>query len=123
MALPPEPVPVRGEAFILRSAVTNLLENAIDFSPAGGTVEVALRRENGTAFIEISDRGPGVPDYATDRVFDRFYSLRHHASGRKGTGLGLTLVKEAAELHGGWVSLEARDEGGTIARLALPVCT
>lgn len=123
MALPPEAVPVRGEAFILRSAVTNLLENAIDFSPAGGTVEVALRRENGTAFIEISDRGPGVPDYATDRVFDRFYSLRHHASGRKGTGLGLTLVKEAAELHGGWVSLEARDEGGTIARLALPVYT
>lgn len=119
--LPYEPVPVRGEPFILRSAVTNLLENAIDFSPAGGTVDIALRRENGTAFIEISDRGPGIPDYATDRVFDRFYSLRHHSSGRKGTGLGLTLVKEAAELHGGWVSLEAREDGGTIARLALPV--
>jgi two-component system sensor histidine kinase CreC len=119
--LPYDPVPVRGEPFILRSAVTNLLENAIDFSPAGGTVGIALRRENGTAFIEISDRGPGIPDYATDRVFDRFYSLRHHSSGRKGTGLGLTLVKEAAELHGGWVSLEAREDGGTIARLALPV--
>jgi two-component system sensor histidine kinase CreC len=119
--LPYEPVPVRGEPFILRSAVTNLLENAIDFSPAGGTVAIALRRENGTAFIEISDRGPGIPDYATDRVFDRFYSLRHHSSGRKGTGLGLTLVKEAAELHGGWVTLEAREDGGTIARLALPV--
>ena len=119
--LPYDPVPVRGEPFILRSAVTNLLENAIDFSPAGGTVDIALRRENGTAFIEISDRGPGIPDYATDRVFDRFYSLRHHSSGRKGTGLGLTLVKEAAELHGGWVSLEAREDGGTIARLALPV--
>jgi two-component system sensor histidine kinase CreC len=121
MKLPEDIVPVRGEAFILRSAVTNLLENAIDFSPPGATVEVSLRRENGTAFIEISDRGPGIPDYATDRVFDRFYSLRHHASGRKGTGLGLTLVKEAAELHGGWVTLEAREEGGTIARLALPV--
>ncbi len=121
MKIPDDLVPVRGEAFILRSAVTNLLENAIDFSPRGGTVEVALRRENGTAFIEISDRGPGVPEYATDRVFDRFYSLRHHSSGRKGTGLGLTLVKEAAELHGGWVSLEPREEGGTIARMALPV--
>ena len=119
--LPYEPVPVRGEPFILRSAVTNLLENAIDFSPPGGTVDISLRRENGTAFIEISDRGPGIPDYATDRVFDRFYSLRHHSSGRKGTGLGLTLVKEVAELHGGWVSLEPREDGGTIARLALPV--
>ena len=121
VVIPAEPVPVRGEAFILRSAVTNLLENAIDFSPAGGRIEIALRRENGTAFIEISDSGPGIPDYATDRVFDRFYSLRHHSSGRKGTGLGLTLVKETAELHGGWVTLERREEGGTLARLALPV--
>ncbi|WP_052573256.1 two-component system sensor histidine kinase CreC [Haloferula sp. BvORR071] len=121
--MPGDAVPVRGEAFILRSAVTNLLENAIDFSPAGSTIEVALRRENGTAFIEIADRGPGIPEYATDRVFDRFYSLRHHASGRKGTGLGLTLVKETAELHGGWVTLEPREEGGTLARLALPVYT
>jgi two-component system sensor histidine kinase CreC len=118
VSLPETPVPVRGDAFILRSAVTNLLENAIDFSPAGSTVDIVLQAD-GT--VSISDRGPGIPDYATDKIFERFYSLKHHGSGRKGTGLGLTLVKEAAELHGGTVALEARADGGTVARLSLPV--
>lgn len=117
-ALPDRPVMVRGDAFILRAAVTNLLENAIDFSPAGSTVDIVLQPDGG---IVISDRGPGIPDYARDKVFERFYSLKHHARGRKGTGLGLTLVKEAAELHGGTIALEARPDGGTTARLKLPL--
>ena len=115
--LPERPVMVRGDAFILRAAVTNLLENAIDFSPAGSTVDIVLQADGG---IAVSDRGPGIPDYARDKVFERFYSLKHHARGRKGTGLGLTLVKEAAELHGGSIALDARPEGGTTARLKLP---
>ncbi|HEY1121812.1 MAG TPA: two-component system sensor histidine kinase CreC [Haloferula sp.] len=118
ISLPEVPVNIRGDAFILRSAVTNLLENAIDFSPAKSTVDIILQTD-GT--ITISDRGPGVPEYAREKIFERFYSLKHHSSGRKGTGLGLTLVKEAAELHGGSVSLEDREDGGTIARLILPV--
>jgi two-component system sensor histidine kinase CreC len=81
-------------------------------------VDIVLQ-ENGS--VSISDRGPGIPDYAKDKIFERFYSLKHHGSGRKGTGLGLTLVKEAAELHGGSVALEAREGGGTVARLSLPV--
>ncbi|TAE77747.1 MAG: two-component system sensor histidine kinase CreC [Verrucomicrobia bacterium] len=117
-SLPETSVAILGDAFILRSAVTNLLENAIDFSPAGSRVEIVLLADGS---VSISDRGPGIPDYARDKVFDRFYSLKHHAHGRKGTGLGLTLVKEAAELHGGRVSLEARDLGGTTARLVLPL--
>lgn len=118
VSLPETPVPVRGDAFILRSAVTNLLENAIDFSPAGSTVDIVLQADG---VISISDRGSGIPDYAKDKIFERFYSLKHHGSGRKGTGLGLTLVKEAAELHGGSVALEAREDGGTVARLSLPI--
>jgi two-component system sensor histidine kinase CreC len=118
VSLPETPVPVRGDAFILRSAVTNLLENAIDFSPAGSTVDIVLQE---SGIVSISDRGPGIPDYAKDKIFERFYSLKHHGSGRKGTGLGLTLVKEAAELHGGSVALEARADGGTVARLTLPI--
>ncbi len=114
------PVPVRGDAFILRAAVTNLLENAIDFSPAGGTVEIALAVASGRAILTIRDHGPGIPDYARDKIFERFYSLRHLAAKRKGTGLGLTLVREAAELHGGTIALAPADGGGTVARLALP---
>ena len=115
------PVFLRGDAFILRAAVTNLLENAIDFSPVGAVVEVSLQTTGGEIVLSIRDQGPGIPDYAREKVFDRFYSLRHHASKRKGTGLGLTLVKEAVELHGGMIVLEASPGGGTLARLTLPL--
>ena len=71
--------------------------------------------------LSIRDHGGGIPDYARDKVFDRFYSLRHHNSQRKGTGLGLTLVREAAELHGGTIHLEPAVGGGTVARLILPL--
>ncbi len=115
-----EPLEVRGDAFILRAAVTNLLENAVDFSPAGGSVIIGLESGGGFHRVTVSDNGCGIPDYARERVFERFFSLRHLNAGRKGTGLGLTLVKEAAELHLGSVSLEAREGGGTRAVLVLP---
>ncbi|MCF7732888.1 MAG: two-component system sensor histidine kinase CreC [Akkermansiaceae bacterium] len=115
------PVKLHGDAFILRAAVTNLLENAIDFSPAATPVEIALEVREEVAVLTIRDHGPGIPEFAREKIFDRFYSLRHHAAGRKGTGLGLTLVREAAELHGGTIELQAADGGGTIARLTLPV--
>jgi len=118
--MPSAPVPVHGDAFILRAAITNLLENAIDFSPHGSPVAIRLVVDGKQAVLTIRDHGPGIPDYARARVFERFYSLRHHGKGRKGTGLGLTLVKEAAELHGGTVTLDPADGGGTVARLAIP---
>ena len=114
-------LPVRGDAFILRAAVTNLLENAIDFSPRGEKVALALTTNDDQVQLLISDHGAGIPDYAREKIFDRFYSLRHHGAGRKGTGLGLTLVKEAAELHGGTITLEPADGGGTVAKLTLPL--
>jgi two-component system sensor histidine kinase CreC len=115
--LPEEPLKIRGDAFILRAAVTNLLENAIDFSPRGAVVEVRLSSDDKHTALTIRDHGPGIPDYARERIFERFYSLRHHTNQRKGTGLGLTLVKEAAELHGGAITLEPAKGGGTVATL------
>jgi len=116
-----EEMEVRGDSFILRAAVTNLLENAIDFSPKGGEVRVFLESEDGYHRIIITDQGPGIPDYAREKIFERFFSLRHLSSGRKGTGLGLTLVKEAAELHQGMVSIDSLETGGTRAVLGIPV--
>ena len=118
--LPDTPLTLPGDAFILRAAVTNLLENAVDFSPKGTAIQVRLRALADHAELTIRDHGPGIPDYARDKVFDRFYSLRHHAAGRKGTGLGLTLVREAADLHRGSIVLEPAEGGGTLARLTLP---
>lgn len=118
---PEEPVVIRGDAFILRAAVTNLLENAVDFSPRGGEIEIRLVRNETSTELSIRDHGEGIPDYARERIFERFYSLRHHTARRKGTGLGLTLVKEAAELHGGGISLDPAEGGGTVARFTLPL--
>jgi two-component system sensor histidine kinase CreC len=115
------PFPLEGESFILRAAVTNLLENAIDFAPRDSVVEIAVNRVGNCLELTIRDHGPGIPDYAREKIFERFYSLRHHSSKRKGTGLGLTLVRETAELHGGTISLTPADGGGTIARLNLPM--
>lgn len=117
--LPEDAVPLRGDAFILRAAITNLLENAIDFSPAGETVRISLAVGEATV-LTIEDRGPGIPDYAKDKIFERFFSLRQLKAGRKGTGLGLTLVKETAELHGGTIDLKDADPTGTRATLTLP---
>ena len=116
---PTETMTLSGDAFVLRAAILNLLENAIDFSPKGSAIEVYATHDEEWLKLIIHDHGSGIPDYAKDRVFDRFYSLRHHSVGRKGTGLGLTLVKEAAELHGGTIELESPADGGTIATLKL----
>ncbi len=117
--LPASPVPLRGDPFILRAAITNLLENAIDFSPAGESVRISLKPGD-PIILTIEDLGPGIPDYAHDKIFERFFSLRQLNTGRKGTGLGLTLVKETAELHGGTISLDAAKPHGTRATLTLP---
>ena len=106
---------LRGERVLLREAVVNLLQNALDFSPAGTEVALIVRGEAGRVFFVVEDGGPGVPDYALPRVFERFYSLPRPGTGRKSTGLGLALVREIAHLHGGDAALANRPEGGTRA--------
>jgi two-component system sensor histidine kinase CreC len=112
---------VSGDRFILRAAVSNLLENALEFSPSGSTVLVSIEETKDEVILHIDDQGPGVPEYAKEKIFERFYSLRHHHSGRKGTGLGLNLVREAADLHRGGITLVNRDGGGARASLRLPL--
>jgi two-component system sensor histidine kinase CreC len=111
---------VSGDPFLLRQAIVNLIENAVSFSPAGGTVEVEVGTDAGSCFVRVLDNGPGVPDYALPRVFERFYSLPRPQGGSRSSGLGLCFVAEVAELHGGRASLENRDNGGAVATLALP---
>jgi two-component system sensor histidine kinase CreC len=70
--------------------------------------------------LSVRDHGPGIPDYADERVFEKFYSLARPATGKKSTGLGLAFVKEIAELHHGRVTLRNADGGGALATLSLP---
>ena len=114
---------VRGDVFLLRQVIANLLDNAIDFAPAGSVIEVTLGRDAGGLCIGVGDRGPGIPAFAEARVFERFFSLARPGDGARSSGLGLPFVAEVAALHGGRATLRNRDGGGALAALWLPAAT
>ncbi|RYY75940.1 MAG: two-component system sensor histidine kinase CreC, partial [Comamonadaceae bacterium] len=115
------PASIDGDPFLLRRAVSNLLDNAIDFSPAGREVVLTLQATARLARITVRDRGPGMPEYARDKVFEKFYSLARPHNHKKSTGLGLAFVKEIASLHRGRVELVNGPGGGALATLTLPL--
>jgi len=118
-----------GDPFLLRRAIGNLLDNAVDFSTPGSGgdgapgIVLSLEREGRMACIEVRDHGPGVPEFAQGKVFDKFFSLERPGSGKRSTGLGLAFVREIATLHQGSVTLgNAQDGGkGALAQLRLPL--
>jgi two-component system sensor histidine kinase CreC len=111
---------VHGDRFLLRQAIVNLLENAADFAPEGSTVELAIERGDALWNVTVRDRGPGVPDYALERAFERFYSTPRPGGGSRSSGLGLCFVAEVAALHGGRAELANRHDGGAEATLVVP---
>lgn len=111
---------LQGDALLLRQALGNLLDNSIDFAPAGSTLTLEASRSGDCALITLCDRGSGIPEYARQRIFDRFYSLPR-ADGAKSSGLGLPFVREVALLHGGSVEVANQAGGGACARLRLPL--
>lgn len=108
---------IRGDRFLLGLALTNLLQNAIDFSPPGGTVSCHAATDGDQVQFTVRDRGCGIADYAKVRLFERFFSLPRPDGTPKSTGLGLPLVREIAGLHGGTVTLENAAGGGAEAVL------
>jgi len=111
---------VTGDAFLLRQALANLVDNAASFAPSGSAIDVIAERSGDDVLIRVCDRGPGVPDYARERVFERFYSLPRPDGGHRSSGLGLCFVAEVAQLHGGGARLDNQDGGGACASLRLP---
>ncbi|MEG7359460.1 two-component system sensor histidine kinase CreC [Pseudomonas citronellolis] len=110
---------VTGERFLLRQALGNLLDNALDFTPVGGVIRFGALREDGRWRLGVFNEGPVIPGYALERLTERFYSLPRPGTGRKSTGLGLNFVAEVAGLHGGRLGV-GNVEGGVEAWLELP---
>ncbi|WVM89745.1 two-component system sensor histidine kinase CreC [Halopseudomonas pachastrellae] len=108
-----------GDRFLLEQAISNLLDNAIEFSLPGGTVAIQIGASDTALSLRVRNDGPAVPDYALGRVFERFYSLPRPDGQRKSTGLGLSFVREIARLHRGRVSLYNRKEGGVEVEMQL----
>ena len=104
------PLPLRGEALLLRELVTNLVHNAVTYTPAGGHVTVSVGRIEGGVRLRVVDDGPGIPAEERERVFERFQRL--DGSGAAGSGLGLAIVKEICVRHGAEVSLSDPPQGG-----------
>jgi len=100
---------------LVNQLLWNLIANAIRFTPAGSTVDVALAREDSGVVVRVTDTGPGIPEDALDRIFDRFYRVdeaRTASAEAQGTGLGLAIVRVIAELHGARLAARNRPEGG-----------
>ena len=112
-------VAVQGHREALRILVRNLLDNALKYTPEGGTVDLAVRRDGHSVVLSVDDSGPGIPDADRGRVLDRFYRVPGTPS--TGSGLGLAIVKAVAELHGAPLVLERSAHlGGLRVALRLP---
>lgn len=106
---------VRADRVLLARALHNLLLNAMEASPADSPIEVRVREQDGAVRLEVLDRGPGLPQDLSDRLFEPYVSTK-----KRGSGLGLSLVRDVARQHGGTVALENRPGGGACASLLLP---
>lgn len=115
--------PLTGDGDRLAQVFTNLVDNALKFTPAGGQVTLAARREGAQAVIEVRDTGSGISPEALPHVFDRFYqedSSRSH-SDRHGAGLGLAIAREIVAAHGGKISVRSQLGQGTVFSVCLPL--
>ena len=109
-------LPIRGDRLLLSRALHNLILNAREAGPPGGSIEVRVGTAGARAVVEVLDRGAGVSEDMRERAFEPYVSSK-----ARGSGLGLALVRDIAIQHGGSVTLEPRDGGGACARLSLPL--
>jgi signal transduction histidine kinase len=105
---------------VLRQALINVIDNAIKYTPAGGSVEVRVGGSTSTAWVEVRDSGPGVGADGHARIFDRYYRDQQHGATVRGSGLGLAIAKWAVDVNGGKLTLEQSTSAGSTFRITLP---
>ena len=110
-----------GDEGKIQSAVTNLVNNAIKFTPEGGQVSVSVQQQANELAIHVSDTGMGIPKEALPKIFDRFYRVHHPGRQIQGTGLGLAIVKKIVTMHGGRIEVESEVNHGTTFTVFLPL--
>jgi two-component system phosphate regulon sensor histidine kinase PhoR len=118
----PHPVYVNGNAQRLEQVFTNLLENALKYTPRGGRVNVSVRPGMREVAVDVEDTGMGIPEGDLTRVFERFYRVdRSRSRDMGGTGLGLAIVKHVVRAHGGQVTVKSKEGVGSTFTVTLPV--
>lgn len=122
MDIPDDLPPVQLDYLEIEQVLTNLIENAVRYTPSGSPICVSVHVEGDQMVISVEDRGPGIPAVDLERVFDKFYRVSGKTSGRStGSGLGLAVSKGLIEAHGGHIWAENREGGGAIFRFTLPL--
>jgi heavy metal sensor kinase len=117
-----EPAIVSVDRLVLREAITNVVDNAIKYSPPDSTIEAVVRASDGHAIVSVADEGPGIAPEHRHRIFDRFFRIDEGRSrDAGGSGLGLAIARWAVEVNGGEVTVEQRPNGGALFRISLPL--
>lgn len=119
-AIVPDNLPaIRADGPSIQSVLTNLLSNALKFTPSQGRVAVNARPANEGVVFSVSDTGPGIPTEFRDRIFEKFFRVPN-SSGTWGAGLGLSISKNIIEAHGGEIEFSCPSGGGTVFRFSIP---
>jgi heavy metal sensor kinase len=114
-------VQVLADRLVLRDALTNVVDNAIKYSPNGSTIDVRVQRDGDRGTVSVTDEGPGIPAEHRERIFDRFYRIDEGRSrDLGGTGLGLAIARWAVETNGGHISVDSTDRG-SVFRVVVPL--
>ena len=112
------------DRLVLREAITNVVDNAIKYSPRGSSIEVRIHADRDRAILAVADQGPGIAAEHRERIFDRFFRLDEARSrDAGGTGLGLAIARWAVEANGGSISVKEGTNGGSIFEIVLPART
>jgi heavy metal sensor kinase len=112
---------VLADRLVLRDAITNVIDNAIKYSPNGSTIDVRVHRDGDRGTVSVTDEGPGIPAEHRERIFDRFYRIDEGRSRELGgTGLGLAIARWAVETNGGHISVDSTDRG-SVFRVVVPL--
>jgi two-component system phosphate regulon sensor histidine kinase PhoR len=119
--LPAVPLILKGDETKIESVVSNLVNNAIKFTPENGTINISVRLQHEQLFISVADTGLGIPKESLPRIFDRFYRVYRQGPKVPGTGLGLAIVKEYVEMHGGRIEVESEEGRGSNFTVILPL--
>ncbi len=116
------PITIVGDRTRLRQLFLNLIDNAIKYTPEGGSVTLAMERQNGSAVLSVEDTGIGIPAEDLNKIFDRFYRVdKARSRGLGGTGLGLSIAKWIVELHRGSISVASEPHKGSVFTVQLPI--
>jgi len=120
--IPDDLPPVQLDYLEIEQVMTNIIENAVRYTPSDSPIDVSVQTEGDQMIISVADRGPGIPPADLERVFDKFYRVLGRTSERPtGSGLGLAVSKGLVEAHGGHIWVENRQEGGSVFRFTLPL--